>query len=52
MDYKDRIVEDVVTEVVSVTTSSAVGPYGRTGGILTKGGMFILTKAGFRIIAK
>ena len=52
MEYKDQIVADVVKEVVSVTTSSGVGPYGRTGGILTKALGFILTKSGFRIKAK
>ena len=50
---KDQIVEDVVREVVTVTTSSVVGPMGGEGaGIQTKAGTFILTKAGFRIIAK
>ena len=52
MQEKDRIVEEVVREVVTVTTSSAVGPPGGGAGIRTQAMGFILTKSGFRIIAK
>ncbi|KKM20201.1 hypothetical protein LCGC14_1647850 [marine sediment metagenome] len=51
MQGKDRIVAGVVREVVSVTTSSAVGSAGGQG-IQTKAGTFIFTKSGLRIIAK